>query len=737
MAIYDLGTASLAANGEVTGVGTTWKAPLTLIRVGATIVFKTEPVKIYTISEIISDTQINVYNPNSETVPAGTGYAILAHDGITVQGLAQDVAETLRYYQSRETEVATAVDIFKDFDQDKFSNDVNQVNTQFGEIVSIGSQVSSDASQVSADKAAAYASSVSAQNSANIAESAAESVSGALVGNFEDGVTLQSKNQVIIQFINGYARQFVWSGSFPKVVPAGSTPEATGGVGSGAWVSVGDASLRTELSSSLGSNLVGYNASETQGDGTVGGMLKALTDRTLSMDDFSGRDVGIKINAGLDFLRSQNTAYKLGGRLNLPRRQMSLDTPVVFDRVPTGEDDTGDEYLISGSGKSSTLLVAASGFPAGSAILNTNLPSGNQVQGFKLKDLGTKGGYNGLRIETASRTSIDNLKVSNATSDGVYIGNSWVNVYNQVLADQCTGNGVNFSISAQKTSTTTLAGYQLRNGGNGWRFGFMNYSAAIAPASDQNAGHGYAIAKSEGFVMIAPGAESNKGAGIMAEASSSLGANRSIAIHGAFCHENGSGTYANLLHAVSAQNTINQVRIADSTANSSIGTTPDIIADGNGCVVTVDNCVLPNGWESRNGGYIDWVHHTLYVSKGGIKGATAICNLRGTQGHGRNEVSATDSFAGEVSIVASTSPPSTASRRLAIYKLLICVAEDTGVQCEVIKQLGFVSGSVAGSPSFTWSIGSSHELIATPIGSTSGTFYFEITTDSQVVALKR
>lgn len=105
MAIYDSGTASLAASGVVTGVGTTWMAPLTLIRVGATIIFKTSPLKIYTISEIISDTQVNVYNPSSETVPAGTGYAILAHDGITVQGLAQDVAETLRYYQSKETSI--------------------------------------------------------------------------------------------------------------------------------------------------------------------------------------------------------------------------------------------------------------------------------------------------------------------------------------------------------------------------------------------------------------------------------------------------------------------------------------------------------------------------------------------------------------------------------------------------------------------------------------------------------
>ncbi|QXV76169.1 lateral tail fiber protein [Escherichia phage AugustePiccard] len=258
MAIYDLGTASLSANGEVTGVGTTWKAPLTLIRVGATIVFKTEPVKIYTISEIISDTQINVYNPNSETVPAGTGYAILAHDGITVQGLAQDVAETLRHYQSRETAIAEAVDVFKDFDHDKFSTDVNQVNTQFGEIVTIASQVSSDASQVSADKDSASSSASSASNSAIVAQSAAESVSGALVGNFDDGVTLQSKNQVIIQFIDGYAVQFLWSGTLPKVVPAGSTPESSGGIGPGAWVRASDTSLRANLASGSGSSLVTY-----------------------------------------------------------------------------------------------------------------------------------------------------------------------------------------------------------------------------------------------------------------------------------------------------------------------------------------------------------------------------------------------------------------------------------------------------------------------------------------------
>lgn len=174
MAIYDNGTASLAANGQVTGIGTQWTMPLTLIRVGATLVFKTEPVQIYTISEITSDTSISVYNPNGETVPAGTGYAILAHDGITVQGLAQDVAETLRYYQSRETEVADAVDAFNNFDANDFNTKVTQVNTQYGDVVTIGAQVSSDAAQVSADKSTAAASAASASSDKDAAAASAQ-----------------------------------------------------------------------------------------------------------------------------------------------------------------------------------------------------------------------------------------------------------------------------------------------------------------------------------------------------------------------------------------------------------------------------------------------------------------------------------------------------------------------------------------------------------------------------------
>lgn len=192
MAIYDLGTASLSANGEVTGVGTTWKAPLTLIRVGATIVFKTEPVQIYTISEIISDTQVNVYNPNSETVPAGTGYAILAHDGITVQGLAQDAAETLRYYQSQETKVSSLVELAEsgDFDFYKLQRLVNKAKAS-------ETNAASSASAASASQQAAATSKAQAESSASMAQNAYKNTVNVIANAGDAGTLITLANEGI------------------------------------------------------------------------------------------------------------------------------------------------------------------------------------------------------------------------------------------------------------------------------------------------------------------------------------------------------------------------------------------------------------------------------------------------------------------------------------------------------------------------------------------------------------
>lgn len=74
------------------------------------------------------------------------------------------------------------------------------------------------------------------------------------MNSFEDGATLTLPNQVLRYEANG--EHYRWDGDLPKTVPSGSTPETSGGVGLGAWVSVGDASLRTQLAAGGGVNLV-------------------------------------------------------------------------------------------------------------------------------------------------------------------------------------------------------------------------------------------------------------------------------------------------------------------------------------------------------------------------------------------------------------------------------------------------------------------------------------------------
>jgi len=78
------------------------------------------------------------------------------------------------------------------------------------------------------------------------------------VDSFEDGATITLPNQVLRYESTG--EYYRWDGSLPKTVAPGSTPSSSGGIGSGAWISVGDASLRASLRQSSGAGLVGFGA---------------------------------------------------------------------------------------------------------------------------------------------------------------------------------------------------------------------------------------------------------------------------------------------------------------------------------------------------------------------------------------------------------------------------------------------------------------------------------------------
>ncbi|HGB9869330.1 TPA: tail fiber domain-containing protein [Escherichia coli] len=161
--IYTTGTIAINGNA-VTGTGTNFSAPLSLIRVGCTLIAVSNPVQIFTITEIKSGTALSVTPAANPAIAAGTKFSILLSDSISVDGLAQDVAETLRYYQGKETEIAVAVEWWEEFGGD------GQMDQLLASIRAETAKSTANAQKTESDKNAAAASKTAAANSATAAK---------------------------------------------------------------------------------------------------------------------------------------------------------------------------------------------------------------------------------------------------------------------------------------------------------------------------------------------------------------------------------------------------------------------------------------------------------------------------------------------------------------------------------------------------------------------------------------
>ena len=96
--IYTTGT--IAGNGNtITGTGTNFTAAGSLIRVGCTLITFTNPVQVLQLTAVTSANALSVTPAISPAIAAGTRFAILLSDSLSVDGLAQDIAETFGMYQ--------------------------------------------------------------------------------------------------------------------------------------------------------------------------------------------------------------------------------------------------------------------------------------------------------------------------------------------------------------------------------------------------------------------------------------------------------------------------------------------------------------------------------------------------------------------------------------------------------------------------------------------------------------
>ena len=93
-----------------------------------------------------------------------------------------------------------------------------------------------------------------------------------LIDSFQDGADITIPNQALRDEDTG--EYYRWDGTLPKHVDAGSTPATSGGVGVGAWVGIGDASLRAMLATVAGAGMIG-----TAHRGTLASDLNAIDRR--------------------------------------------------------------------------------------------------------------------------------------------------------------------------------------------------------------------------------------------------------------------------------------------------------------------------------------------------------------------------------------------------------------------------------------------------------------------------
>nr|WP_279116758.1 tail fiber domain-containing protein [Enterobacter soli] len=96
--IYTTGTIAISGN-TLTGTGTNFTAAGSLIRNGCTVIALTSPAQVFQITAIGGATSLTVTPAASPAIPAGTKYSILLSDSLSVDGLAQDIAETFTMYQ--------------------------------------------------------------------------------------------------------------------------------------------------------------------------------------------------------------------------------------------------------------------------------------------------------------------------------------------------------------------------------------------------------------------------------------------------------------------------------------------------------------------------------------------------------------------------------------------------------------------------------------------------------------
>lgn len=178
---------------------------------------------------------------------------------------------------------------------------------------------------------------------------------------FEDGATLTLPNQVLRYEATG--EYYRWDGAFPKSVGVGSTPATTGGIGFGAWLSVGDATLRSDLNKPNGLSYIGTASSVSE----LSSISGSIGDSIILDSYVSGFNLGGGIMVAVSEDTTIDNIVTFSGSGVVWKRKFFNGTVDVYDAGYTGTEDlavfinkinsAGFDCIVPVSGEITTPIV--------------------------------------------------------------------------------------------------------------------------------------------------------------------------------------------------------------------------------------------------------------------------------------------------------------------------------------------------------------------------------------------
>ncbi len=292
---------------------------------------------------------------------------------------------------------------------------------------------------------------------------------------FEKGYNVTTWSEVLLWEEDG--AYYRWDGTLPKNVPAGSTPETSGGIGLGAWVSVGDAALRSQISNPEGAILYPeLQMARWRDEGDVrgwGAKGDGATDSTENIAASLNSQKAVVASEGVFSSSGINSNYcNLDGRgSGVLRHRSSTGNYLVFNNLRSGRlsnitvesnkatDTTQGQQVSLAGGSDVTISDVNFSNVKGTGFSLITYPNKAPSDGLMIK--GIRGSYSGYALNKAAgciladssvNSLINNVIAKNYPTFGAVElkGTARYNIVSNVIGVDCqhvTYNGTERSIA--------------------------------------------------------------------------------------------------------------------------------------------------------------------------------------------------------------------------------------------------------------------------------------------------